>query len=291
MQAQTKQPDFSSIDHIVSTAIDGHKLPGAVVIVGHDGKIVFHKAYGERSLVPERTPMREDTVFDMASITKILATSIAAMVLYDQGCFRLNDPVAKYFPSIAVSGKQDITIRQLMTHYSGLSEGVELKELWPGKKEGFERSFAIAPMRPAGKAFSYSDINFILMGALVEKFSGMSLDEYTAKYVFAPLGMEHTCFLPPVSWRGNIAPTQFDEDHHMLLGVVHDPTARRMGGVAGHAGRFSTAGDVAIYAQSLLDRLQGRPSKFPVNRLTLEKMTTPQQPASGSSLRGLGWDI
>ncbi len=291
MQAQTKQPDFNSIDHIVSTAIDEHKFPGAVVIVGHDGKIVFHKAYGERSLVPERTPMREDTVFDMASITKILATSTAAMVLYQQGCFRLNDPVTKYFPAFAVNGKQDITIRQLMTHYSGLPDGIGLKEPWSGKEEGVDRSFAVAPMMPAGTAFSYSDINFIVMGALVEKLSGMSLDAYTAKYVFAPLGMEHTRFLPPASWRSNIAPTQYDEDHHMLLGVVHDSTARRMGGVAGHAGLFSTAGDVAIYAQSLLDRLQGRPSKFPVNRLTLGKMTTPQQPATGASLRGLGWDI
>jgi len=291
MQAQTKQPDFSSIDHVVLTAIDKHKFPGAVVIVGHDGKIVFHKAYGERSLVPVRTPMREDTVFDMASITKILATSTAAMELYQQGLFRLNDPVAKYLPAFAANGKQDITIRQLMTHYSGLPEGIALKESSSGKEEGFARSFAVAPVRPAGTAFSYSDINFIVMGALVEKLSGMSLDEYTAKYVFAPLGMEHTRYLPPDSWRDNIAPTQYDEDHHMLLGVVHDPTARRMGGVAGHADLFSTAGDVAIYAQNLLDRLQGRPSKFPVNQLTLEKMTTPQQPATGSSLRGLGWDI
>lgn len=291
VRAQTTQPDFSSIDRIVSVAIEAHKFPGAVVIVGHDGKIVFHKAYGERSLVPERLPMREDTIFDMASITKILATSTAAMELYQQGYFRLNDPVAKYFPAFAANGKQNITIRQLMTHYSGLPEGIGLEEPWSGKQEGYDRSFAVVPLRPAGTAFSYSDVNFIVMGALIEKLSGMSLDAYTAKYVFAPLGMEHTRFLPPDSWRSNIAPTQYDENHHMLLGEVHDPIARRMGGVAGHAGLFSTAGDVAIYAQNLLDCLQGRPSKFPINRLTLEKMTTPQQPATGVALRGLGWDI
>jgi CubicO group peptidase (beta-lactamase class C family) len=129
------------------------------------------------------------------------------------------------------------------------------------------------------------------MQALIEKLTGMGLEAYTAKYVFAPLGMEHTRFLPPYAWRNKIAPTQYDEQHHMLLGVVHESSARHMGGVAGHAGLFSTANDMAIYAQNLLDRLQGRPSRFPVNQLTLKEMTTPQQPATGTALRGLGWDI
>ncbi|MHB1838659.1 MAG: serine hydrolase [Acidobacteriaceae bacterium] len=288
---QTPSPDFRNIDRIMSHALDAHLLPGAVIVVGHDGKIVFHKAYGERSLEPMRAPMTEDTVFDMASMTKVLATSTAAMELYQQGRFRLNDPVAKYLPEFAANGKEDITIRQLMTHYSGLPPDVHLTQIWSGKQKGFDLAFSVAPDRPPGTAFRYSDINFIVMGALIEKLSGMTLDAYTAKNVFAPLGMDHTRFLPPDSWRGNIAPTQYDKQHHMLLGIVHDPTARRMGGVAGHAGLFSTANDVAIYAQNLLDRLQGRPSKFPVNQLTLEKMTTPQQPATGVALRGLGWDI
>lgn len=283
--------DFSTINRIMAHALDAHLVPGAVVVVGHNGAIVFHKAYGDRSIEPMRVPMTEGTEFDMASMTKVLATSTAAMELYQQGRFRLNDPVAKYLPEFGVNGKQDITIRQLMTHYSGLPPDVDLKQAWSGKKKGLDLAFSATPDRPPGTAFRYSDINFIVMGALVEKLSGMSLDSYTAKNVFTPLGMEHTRFLPPESWRNNIAPTQYDENHHMLLGVVHDPTARRMGGVAGHAGLFSTAGDVAIYAQSLLDRLQGRTSKFPVNHVTLEKMTTPQQPATGVALRGLGWDI
>ncbi|MHB8301556.1 MAG: exo-beta-N-acetylmuramidase NamZ domain-containing protein [Acidobacteriaceae bacterium] len=285
------RPDFSSIDRIMSHAIEQHLVPGAVIVIGHDGRIVFHKAYGERSLEPTRAPMTEGTIFDMASMTKILATSTAAMELYQQGRFRLNDPVAKYLPEFGVNGKRDITIRQLMTHYSGLPPDVDLTQPWSGKQKGFDLAFSVTPDRPPGTAFRYSDINFIVMGALVEKLSGMTLDAYTAKNVFAPLGMEHTRFLPPNAWRSNIAPTQYDEQHHMLLGVVHDPTARRMGGVAGHAGVFSTANDVAIYAQSLLDRLQGRPGKFPIDRETLEKMTTPQQPATGIALRGLGWDI
>ena len=291
-QAQhSASPDFSSIDRIMAHAVDAHQVPGAVIVVGHNGKIVFHKAYGERSLEPNRAPMTEDTVFDMASLTKILATSTAAMELYQQGKFRLNDPVAKYLPEFAANGKEDITIRQIMTHYSGLPPDVDLTQDWSGKQKGLDLAFSAKPDRPPGTQFRYSDINFITMGALVERLSGMTLDAFAAQNVFAPLGMNHTRFLPPEEWRGDIAPTQYDEHHHMLQGVVHDPTARRMGGVAGHAGVFSTAGDVAIYAQNLLDQLQGRPSKFPVNRLTLEKMTTPQQPATGVALRGLGWDI
>lgn len=290
-QRQQRTSNFTNIDRIMAQALDEHLLPGAVIVIGHDGKVVFHKAYGERSLEPTRAPMTEDTVFDMASMTKILATSTAAMELYRQGRFRLNDPVAKYLPAFAANGKQDITIRQLMTHYSGLPPDLDLTQPWSGKQTGFDMAFAVKPDRSPGTAFRYSDINFIVMGALVEKLTGMTLDAYTAKNVFAPLGMAHTRFLPPAGWRSKIAPTQYDEQHRMLLGVVHDPTARRMGGVAGHAGLFSTANDVAIYAQNLLDQLQGSPSKFPVNRLTLEKMTTPQQPATGVALRGLGWDI
>ncbi len=288
---QPAHPDFSSIDRIMAAALEAHKVPGAVIVIGHDGKVVFEKAYGERSLEPMRAPMTEGTIFDMASMTKVMATTTAAMELYQQGRFRLNDPVARYLPAFAANGKRDITIRQVMTHYSGLPPDLDLKQTWSGKQTGYDMAFAIKPDHPPGTRFHYSDINFIVMGALVEKLSGMTLDAYTAKYVFAPMGMDHTRFLPPASWRPEIAPTQYDENHHMLLGVVHDPTSRRMGGVAGHAGLFSTAADISIFAQNLLDCLAGTPNKFPVNRLTAEKMTTPQQPATGTALRGLGWDI
>ncbi|MGA8289865.1 MAG: serine hydrolase [Acidobacteriaceae bacterium] len=288
---QNTSPDFSSMDRIMAAALQANKVPGAVILVGHDGKVVFEKAYGNRATIPGPVPMTEDTIFDMASMTKVMATTTAAMQLYQQGRFRLNDPVAKYLPAFAVNGKENITIRQVMTHYSGLPPDLELKQPWSGKQTGFDMAFAVKPDRPPGTKFVYSDINFIVMGALVEKLSGMPLNEYVQKYVFAPLGMDHTRFLPPPSWDNKIAPSQYDENHHMLLGIVNDPTSRRMGGTAGHAGLFSTAGDVSIFAQNLLDLLAGRPSKFPLNRLTAEKMTTPQQPATGVALRGLGWDI
>ena len=284
------EPGFQQIDRIIALGIATKKFPGAVVIAGHNGHIVFEKAYGNRSLTPVPEAMTEDTIFDVASLTKVLATAPAVMQLYEQGRFRLNDPVAKYLPEFAVNGKQDITIRQLLTHYSGLPPDVSLEDTWAGKQEGLRRAFASTPVTAPGVQFRYSDINFIVLGALVEKLSGLTLDQYQQRYLAEPLGLEHMRYLPPEAWRNRIAPTQYDHGV-MLRGVVHDPTSRRMGGVAGHAGIFSTAGDVAVYAQNLLDRLAGRPSNFPLQQLTLEKMTTPGQPATGTALRGLGWDI
>src|SRR5271156_1641989 len=284
------EPGFQQIDRIIALGIATKKFPGAVVIAGHNGRIVFQKAYGDRSLTPEPEAMTEETIFDVASLTKVLATAPAVMQLYEQGRFRLNDPVAEYLPEFAVNGKQDITIRQLLTHYSGLPADVSLEDPWVGKQEGLRRAFASTPVTAPGVQFRYSDINFIVLGALVEKLSGLTLDQYQKRYLAEPLGVEHMQFLPPESWLGRIAPTQYDQGV-MLRGVVHDPTSRRMGAVAGHAGLFSTAGDVAIYAQNLLDALAGRPSRFPLQQLTLEKMTTPGQPATGTALRGLGWDI
>jgi SSS family transporter len=285
-------PDLKQIDRIIENGIAAKKFPGAVVIAGHNGQIIFHRAYGNRSLMPAPEAMTEDTIFDVASLTKVLATAPAVMQLYEQGRFRLNDPVAMYLPEFAANGKQDITIRQLLTHYSGLPADVSLEDAWEGKEEGIRRAFASVPVAAPGVQFRYSDINFITLGALVEKLSGLTLDQYQQQYLARPLGVDMR-YLPPEAWRDRIAPTQYDQGDHgvILRGVVHDPTSRRMSGVAGHAGLFSTAGDVAVYAQNLLDRLAGRPSRFPVQQLTLEKMTTPEQPATGTALRGLGWDI
>ena len=285
-----EQRGLQQIDRIIENGIAAKKFPGAVVIAGHDGHIVFEKAYGNRTLVPAVEAMTDDTVFDLASLTKVLATATSVMQLYEQGKFRLNDPIAEYLPAFAANGKQDVTIRQLLTHYSGLPADLSLEDPWQGKAEGLRRAFAAKLVTAPGVQFRYSDINFIVLAALVEKLSGMTLDQYQQKYIAQPMGLQHMRFLPPESWRARIAPTQYD--HGVLLrGVVHDPTARRMAGVAGDAGLFSTSGDIAVYAQNLLDRLAGRPSRFPLQQLTLQKMTTPGQPANGKALRGLGWDI
>jgi uncharacterized protein YbbC (DUF1343 family)/CubicO group peptidase (beta-lactamase class C family) len=274
------------LDPIINDAIAQRQIPGAVVIIGHDGQVAYRKAYGNRALVPRGEEMTIDTVFDCASLTKVVATTMAVMQLWEQGKFRMSDPVAKYLPEFGQNGKQDITIRQLLVHYSGLAPDMDLTKPWEGKETAYRIAFEEAPEHAPGAGFVYSDINFVVLGALVERLSGESLDEYAAKHVFLPLGMKETRFLPPASWEARIAPTEDDEKHHLLRGVVHDPTARRMGGVAGQAGVFSTADDLAIFAQALLDG--GRGVLTPA---TVAKMTTPQQPVNSTVLRGFGWDI
>jgi uncharacterized protein YbbC (DUF1343 family)/CubicO group peptidase (beta-lactamase class C family) len=277
---------LTAVDSIIQQAIADHNIPGAVLVVGHDGKIIYRKAYGARSLEPRRELMTVDTIFDMASLTKVVATTTAVMQLVELGKVRLNDPVTKYLPDFAQNGKEDITIRQLLTHYSGLAPDIELTPAFDSKESAFRLAFSEAPTQAPGSGFIYSDTNFIMLGALVEKMSGETLDVYTAKRVFQPLKMTHTRFLPPSAWKPKIAPTEYDEHEHMLRGVVHDPRAQRMGGVAGHAGLFSTGDDLAKFAQALLNGGDGI-----LSSLAVTKMTQPEQPPSAPVLRGFGWDI
>jgi len=226
-----------------------------------------------------------DTIFDIASLTKVVATTMAVMQLVQKGEVRLNDPVAKYLPEFAQNGKEDITVRNLLTHFSGLRADIDLTPAWEGRDAALRLAFAETPAYPPGSRFLYSDTNFMVLGALVEKVSGTTLDAYCARKIFAPLHMTQTRFLPPVAWRRRIAPTEYDDRDRMLRGVVHDPRARLMGGVAGHAGVFSTADDLSKFALALLD---GSPV---LAKEMTEKMTTPQQPPTATVLRGFGWDI
>jgi len=274
------------VDSIVEQAILEKQIPGAVLLVGHNGQVVYRKAFGRRALEPRREAMTVDTIFDLASLTKVVATTTSVMQLVEHGKVRLNDTVAKYLPEFAQNGKDDITVRQLLTHYSGLAPDLDLTTPWQGKETAYKMAFAEKPDTPPGSGFVYSDINFITLGALVEHVSHESLDLYTTAHVFTPLKMTHTRYAPPRSWRARIAPTQFDDHNHMLRGEVHDPTALRMGGVAGHAGLFSTADDLAKFAQALLDGGKGV-----LSPLTVEKMTSPEQPPNATAVRGFGWDI
>lgn len=281
-------------------AVEQEKIPGAVVLVGHDGRVVYRKAFGFRALEPRREKMTLDTIFDMASLTKCMATTVSMMRLIQLGQVRLNDPVAKFIPEFGANGKQQITIRQLMTHTSGLAPDLGLKSPWEGYDTALKMAYDSAPMYTPGSRFVYSDINFEVLGELVHRVSGMMLDKYALAHIYEPLHMTHTRFLPPKAWLPKIAPTQFvqpgialdvalegkDPHGEMLRGVVHDPTARRMGGVAGHAGLFSTADDVAKFAQAMLNG--GGPVLSP---LTVEKMITPATPPTLPNVRALGWDI
>lgn len=380
-------PDFAAVSALINDAIAADKLPGAVVAVGHGGKVAFHQAYGSRKLPGEpgldgspapAEPMTKDTIFDLASLTKSLATATAVMLLSEQGSVHVDDPVQHYLPDFNTANdprRAQVTVRMLLTHTSGEPGDVDLKDPWglgrPDKAEGIRRAFTTPLESPPGGVFRYSDINFLLLGALIENVTGEALDDYVQRHVFEPLGMQDTRFLPlgkacgphstmgaAIGWApapqdrmpntcaagtwstgllARIAPTARDEEgradpgknpdlDHLLRGTVQDTTSRRMGGVAGHAGVFSTAHDVGVFAQALLDRLAGRPSTFPLTQATLELMTTPQQPGHnahqlraandafreavangpnpmdpllapsypairGQNLRGFGWDI
>ncbi len=273
------------LDPIVRDAIHDGEIPGAVLLVWHNGKVVYRKAFGDRSLEPHREAMTADTIFDIASLTKVVATTTAVMQLVQKGEVRLNDPVAKYIPEFGQNGKDDITVRNLLTHFSGLRADIDLTPPWEGRDAALRLAFAETPAFPPGSRFVYSDTNFMVLGALVERVSGASLDAYCARKIFTPLHMTHTRFLPPASWRSRIAPTEYDEQGKMLRGIVHDPRARLMAGVAGHAGVFSTADDLSKFAQALLN---GSPVLSPA---MVEKMTTPEQPPTAPVLRGFGWDI
>jgi uncharacterized protein YbbC (DUF1343 family)/CubicO group peptidase (beta-lactamase class C family) len=284
--AAAKDKDFSNIDSAIQDAIAKKQIPGAVVLIGHDGEVVYHKAYGNRALEPVAEPMTEDTIFDIASLTKIVATTTSVMKLVQEGKIKLNDPVSRYVPEFGLFDKQDITVRHLLTHYSGMAPDLDLRKPWQGKDTAFRMIVSEKPALPPGSRFVYSDINFEMLGFVVERVTGMPLNEYAAKEVFEPLGMKETGYLPNTELLPRIAPTQYDDNHVMLRGVVHDPTARRMGGVAGHAGVFSTAADLARFAQNML-------SDDPkvLTQAAIEKMTTPQQPPTSPEVRGFGWDI
>jgi uncharacterized protein YbbC (DUF1343 family)/CubicO group peptidase (beta-lactamase class C family) len=281
------QPAF---DEPIESAIRAGLIPGAVLLVGHDGKVVYRKAYGERALLPKHESMTVDTMFDAASLTKVIATTPSVMKLFEQGKIRLNDPVTKYLPEFQ-GGHSDITIRNLMTHFSGLRPDLDLEPAWSGYETGIQRALIDKPAGPPGVRFVYSDINFILMGEIVRRLSGKTLLEFARESVFDPLGMRETMFLPPSALRPRIAPTELDKTTGQpLRGVVHDDTSRYMGGVAGHAGLFTTADDLAKFAQMMIDGGESDGTRL-FAASTIEKFTSPQSPADQPILRGLGWDI
>jgi uncharacterized protein YbbC (DUF1343 family)/CubicO group peptidase (beta-lactamase class C family) len=274
----------AALDAAAEQAIRDGLIPGAVIIVGHDGKIVHRKAYGARALVPAREAATLDTIYDIASLTKVVATTPAIMKLYEQGKIKLDDPVTAYLPEFQ-GGKSNITIRNLLTHYSGLRPDLDIDLAWTGYETGIQKALIDKPVGPPGKNFVYSDINFELLGEIVRRVSGQPLDQFAREQIFEPLGMHDTTFNPAVSLTARIAPTEIDASTGKpWRGVVHDPAARFMGGVAGHAGVFSTADDLARYAQAMLDMRFFAPA-------TVALFTSPASPPDQPILRGLGWDI
>ena len=288
--AQETYSASPDLDATVEKAVQDGLIPGAVLVVGQNGKILHRKAYGERQLIPSREPMTVDTIFDAASLTKVIATTPALMKLFEAGKLRIADPVTTYLPEFQ-GGKSDITVRDLMTHFSGMRPDLDLMPVWSGYDTGIRKAMIDKPTAPPGQNFVYSDINFILLGEIVHRLSGEMEDVYTHQNIFEPLGMHETMFRPPASLRPRIAPTEVDPDTGKpFRGIVHDPTARYMGGVAGHAGLFTTASDLAKFAAMMVNLGESGGVRM-FSPLTVKKFTSPNTPPDQPVLRGLGWDI
>lgn len=299
------RPDkLKAIDREIAAAIDRGDIPGAVLRIESKGE-VHEKAYGKRLVEPGSEAMTADTVFDLASLTKVMATTPAILKLLEEGRLSLDDPVAKWIPEFLSGGvraeaaepkpevkeRGGVTVLQLLTHCSGLPPGLFLSEadFW-GHDEGVRRAATVGLLEKPGTRFRYSDVNFILLGEIVRRVSGERLDAYVEKRIFAPLGMDETGFRPRPERVGRIAPTTVIPGYGLLRGEVHDPTARRMEGIAGHAGLFGTAKDVAAFVRLFLN------GKAPdgitvLAPETLAKATTNHLPDALGIGRGLGWDL
>jgi len=288
LAAQPRWSGSDPLDAILEEAVASDQIPGAVLLVGQPGRILHYKAYGWRALEPARELMTLDTIFDAASLTKVVATTPAVMKLFEWGKLRLNDRVTQYLPEFQ-GGSSEITVRSLLTHFSGLRPDLDLRPPWSGRRTGIYLALIDPPVAAPGERFIYSDINFILLGEIVERLSGRDLDEFVREQVWQPLGMHETMFRPPEELKPRIAPTEIVEGR-LLRGVVHDPTARAMGGVAGHAGMFTTAADLARFAEMMLGEGEREGIRL-FSPLTVRKFTTPQSPPDQPILRGLGWDI
>ena len=271
------------IDRAVAEQLELKKLPGCVVLIGRHGKVVHRQAYGYRRLEPSKEEMTLDTVFDMASLTKPIATSTSIMQLVSEGKLRLRDKVSDYFPEFGANGKEDITVKQLLLHSAGLIPDTAVSDYVDGWGPAYEKICQLEPMTPPGETFKYSDVGFQMLGVLVEKVSGQPVDEYSAEHIFKPLGMTETMYTPPQSLKDRAVTTE-KEEGEWLRGVVHDPRTRLCGGVAGHAGLFSTADDLSLYANALLTG--GMPV---VSSTTLKLWTRPVN--IDGNIRCLGWDM
>lgn len=276
--------------HIEREAAAAHadgQFAGCVVAVGRSHGLAMLWAHGDRQVEPAQREMTTDTVFDLASLTKPIATATSVMVLLEEGRLRLRDPINKHLPEITNEYAGEITIDRLLTHHTGYIPDNALEDYRHGVEESWRRLFALVPQDPPGTRFRYSDVNFELLGKLVERISGQPLNEFASERVFTPLGMTETSYLPPAELQARSAASE-PRDGRMLVGEVHDPRAALLEGVAGHAGLFSTAADLSRYAAMMLGEGQLDGVRV-LSSATVREMTRPRD-VSGSR-RGAGWDM
>jgi uncharacterized protein YbbC (DUF1343 family)/CubicO group peptidase (beta-lactamase class C family) len=292
--AAATQPhaDFEHLhraDKLINDAVAAGKTPGAVLLAGQGDAVVYRKAFGNRSVEPKKVPETLDTIFDMASLTKAVATAPSIMILADRGKLNVKDKVAKYIPEFGQNGKEPITIEMLLLHRGGLVPDNDLSDFADGPEQAWQKIDALKPKWKPGTEFAYSDVGFMVLGKLVEIVSGEPLDQFAAENIYEPLGMAHTRFKPPGSWRDSIAPTE-QRDGHWMIGEVHDPRAYALGGVAGHAGLFSTADDLSRFCRMLMHFgvLDGHRV---LKQSTVDQMTQERCLPDGTGCRGYGFDI
>jgi uncharacterized protein YbbC (DUF1343 family) len=282
---------LQQIDAAVQQALDREQLPGAVVVVVHRGKVIFRKAYGHRSVQPEKTPMLPEVVFDLASLTKPIATATSILLLAEQGKLKVTDPLARYLPAFRRKETEKITIEQLLLHTSGFIADNPLADYQDGPEKAWQRLGALNPVNETGNKFVYSDVNYMLLGKVVETVSGQALEDFARKNIFVPLGMNETGFKPQGKLKSRAAPTE-KRGAEWMLGEVHDPRAHALGGVAGHAGLFSTADDLAVFAQMLLNGGQYNGQRvFKATTAYAMMKPRPVALAGKTGLRTYGWDM
>ncbi|HEY7654203.1 MAG TPA: exo-beta-N-acetylmuramidase NamZ domain-containing protein [Methylomirabilota bacterium] len=277
-----------AVDEAVRDAIAASEVPGAVLQVGQGDQILHRKVLGWRATVPHPELMTADTIFDIASLTKVIATTPSVLRLWEMGKVDLNAPIGHYLKEFNTAAFQDVTVARLLTHSAGMPDLPSRDAMARGFPEAARLQAKAGLAVPPGTTLLYSDTGFIMLGELVRRVSGEALDNFARKQFYAPLGMRDTAFAPPPAWRRRIAPTEVVNAHGPLRGVVHDGNSRLLGGVAGHAGLFSTAADLSRYCRMLLGggALGG---KRYLKEATVRAMFAPHP--VGESIRGLGWDI
>ncbi len=281
------QAKLLEIDRLILQAIEAKEIPGCVIEIARQDDLVYRCAYGRRQIEPSAEAMTLDTIFDLASLTKPVATATCVMKLCDEGVVQIDLPVSKYLPEFVGHGKDPITLEHLLTHTSGLTPDNALADYEQGNEIAWQRICDLNLLSPPGHTFRYSDVGFIVLGRLVERMSGQTLGEYAKRTIFEPLGMRHTRFNPPSDWNAHTATTQ-QRQSRWMRGEVHDPRAWKLGGVAGHAGLFSTLGDLSIYARMMLGR--GTLGETNVlSRSAVDQFIRPIEIPKG--VRSLGWDM
>jgi beta-N-acetylhexosaminidase len=284
--------NFDNVDKVIQTAIKDSAFPGAVLLISKDGNTIYQKAYGHYTYNNNSSSMKINTIFDLASVSKVVSTTTCAMICYDRGLFKLDDKVFKYIPSFAQNGKQNVTIRNLLVHNSGLRPDIKSYKAYENsphpEQDILNEIYSDTLIYPTGKMMVYSDLGMITMAKIVEKITGKTLDKFASEEVFKPLGMKHTMYNPPASIKDSIAPTETDNyfRNRQLQGEVHDETSFLMGGVAGHAGLFSNVRDLAKFLMMLLNKGSSNGKQI-IKPETVELFTKKQ---SELSSRALGWD-